>query len=121
MEKSWRRRAVQVDSGTIQCSTSLPSEKLSRRCPRKKKISAATGERRFADCSWLFPPCYSLGSYGQEIEEETGFSKIENSESREISKGCQAGSRGGKRSQTRGGQPRRAGWSVTEWKVRAET
>src|SRR5437660_11583343 len=44
----------------IRCSTSLPSEKLLRRSPRKKKVSAATGERRFADCSRLFPPCYSL-------------------------------------------------------------
>src|SRR2546421_8351302 len=105
MEKSWRRRAVQVDSGTIQCSTSLPSEKLSRRWPRKKKISAATGERRFADCSWLFPPCYSLGSYGQEIEEETGFSKIENSESREISKGCQDDPCGRNRSPARSRNP----------------
>src|SRR5204863_10082238 len=86
----------------IRCFTSLPSGKLLRRFPRKKKISAVTGGRRSADCSRHFPPCYSFGSYGHEIEEETakeetGFSKIENSESCEISKGCKAGSRGGHR------------------------
>jgi hypothetical protein len=36
-----------------------------------KKISAAIEERLSANCWRRFPPCYSFGSHGHEIEEKT--------------------------------------------------
>src|SRR6266436_3757243 len=100
MAKSWRRRADRADLATIQCSTSLPWRKHLRSSPPKKKISAAIEGKLSADCSRLFPPCYSLGSYGdaideKTIDEETLSGKIKSSETRKDSKDCQAGSCGG--------------------------
>src|SRR5260370_2317358 len=114
-EKSWRRRADRADSATVRCSTSLPSRKHSRSFPRKKKISAAIGGRLSADCSRLFSPCYSFGSYDHEIEEnaidekETRSGKDKSSEIREDRQGCQAGSCGGNGSEARRGDPGETG------------
>src|ERR1700687_2106744 len=100
-EKSWRRRADRADLATIRFSTSLLSRKLLRNFPPKKKICAAIGERLSADCSRLFPLCYSFGSYAEEIEEKTideeeiCCGKIKSSEIRKDRQDCQAGSCGG--------------------------
>src|SRR6266404_2064003 len=100
-EKSWRRLADRADLATIRCSTSLPWRKHLRSFPPKKKISVAIGGRLSADCSRLFPPCYSFGSYGHKIEEkpineeEICSGKSASSEIREDGQGCQAGSCGG--------------------------
>src|ERR1700687_1536968 len=66
-EKSWKRRADRADLATIRCSTSRRLRKHLRSFPPKKKISAAIEEKLSADCSRLFAPCYSFGSYGHEI------------------------------------------------------
>src|ERR1700745_3213674 len=93
----------------IRCSTSLLSGKHLRSFLLKKKISTAIGERRSADCSRLFPPCYSFGSHGHEIEEKTSdqeeirSGKIESSEIHEDRQGCQASACGGEGPPARGG------------------
>src|SRR5260370_2857801 len=69
-EKSSRCRGDRADLDTIRYSTSLPSRKPLRKFLRKKRICAAIEEKLSADCSRLFPPCYSFGSYGYEIEEK---------------------------------------------------
>src|SRR5438552_7676759 len=105
-EKSWRRHVDRADLAMIRCSTSQPSRKHLRSFPPKRKINAAIGGRQSGNCSRLFPPCYSFGSYGHEVEEktieeeETCSAQIENREDHQISKtgacdgnGSQAGSR----------------------------
>ena len=71
MVKFWRRHAVQADLATIRCSTSLPLGKHLQNFLPMKKISAAIEERLSANCWRRFPPCYSFGSHGHEIEEKT--------------------------------------------------
>src|SRR6266849_679489 len=119
-EKSWRRHADRADLAMIQCSTSRPSRKHLRKSLLKKKISAAIGGRLFADCSRLFPPCYSFGSYVHETEEETGFAKSETSEICKGSQALQAGACGGNGPQACCRNPHEAGRSVRERDVRAE-
>src|SRR5260370_36217992 len=102
----------------IRCFTSRRSRKHLRSSLLKKKISAAIGGTLSADCSRLFPPCYSFGCNGQEIEEkkideeEIRSSKIEGSEVRE---GCQAGSCGGSGTPTRRGHTRGTGRRLRGW------
>src|SRR5260370_2694377 len=114
-EKSWRRRADRADLATIRCSTSLPWREHLRSFPPKRKTSVAIGGRLSADCSRLFPPCYSFGSYVHEIEEkaideeETRSGKDKSSEIREDRQGCQAGSCGGNGCEARSGNPGETG------------
>src|SRR2546429_2896568 len=62
------RRGARAGLDTIRCFTSSPSRKPSRNYRPKRKTAIATAERPFASCLSHFPPCYSLGSYGDEIE-----------------------------------------------------
>src|SRR5216684_1959442 len=110
----------------IRYSTSRPSREHLRKSLVKKKIRAATGGRLSADCSQLFPPCYSFGSYVLEIEEKTNdgeqicSGKIESGETPEDSQGCQAGSCAGNGSEASGSDPGKTGRSLRECDVRAE-
>src|SRR5438034_35541 len=61
------RRGARAGLDTIRCFTSSPSRKPSRNYRPKRKTAIATAERPFASCLSHFPPCYSLGSYGDEI------------------------------------------------------
>src|SRR5713226_382697 len=114
-EKFWRRHAVQADLATIRCSTSLPLGKHLPNFPPKKKISAAIEGRLSANCWRRFPPCYSFGSYGHEIEEKNIAEekacggKIKRKEIREDGRGRQAGACGGNGPEARGGNPRKTG------------
>jgi len=70
-EKSLRVRVDRADLGTIRCFTSLLCRKRLRRLQPKKRTCGATEAKLSADCSRHFPPCYSSGSYGHEIETKT--------------------------------------------------
>jgi len=73
-------------------------EKTFAELPPEEKNQRSHRGRLSADCSRLFPPCYSLGSYGDEIEEktiveeETRSGKNESSEIPEERQDWQAGS-----------------------------
>ncbi len=126
-EKSWRRRADRAGLATIRCSTSRHLRKHLRSSPPKKKIISAIEGKLSADCSRLFAPCYSFGSYAHEIQEETieeeatCSGKIKSGEIRENSQACQVRSCSGNGSEARGGNPRETGRSVPECDVRVET
>src|SRR5713226_9497431 len=122
LKDSWAKCAAKKDPSALRISFARlhwrnadehwRSRKHLRSSLLKKKISAAIGGTLSADCSRLFPPCYSFGCNGQEIEEkkideeEIRSSKIEGSE---VCEGCQAGSCGGNGSQARSGNPRETG------------
>src|SRR5260370_1977534 len=95
----------------VRCSTFRRSRNHLRSLLRKKKTSKATGGRLSADCSWLFPPCYSFGSYGHEIEEKTidkeenRCGKIKGRQIREDSQPPQPASCGRTQFQPRTGNP----------------
>src|SRR5215472_4424041 len=118
MEKFCGRHGAREGLDTIRCFTSIPSRKLSRNFRRKRKTGIAIAERPLRSCSWHFPPCYSLGSYGDEVEEkEIGEKKIRSGkrEAREESgQSAEARPTRRRRSEARCRHPCKTGSSVSQ-------
>src|SRR5207244_9535096 len=104
-------------TGVQTCALPI-SRKPSRNYRPKRKTAIATAERPFASCLSHFPPCYSLGSYGDEIEtKEIGEQKTPSCkrEAREeSSQSAEARPARRHRSEARGRHSRKTGRSVSQ-------
>src|ERR1700674_4552473 len=103
----------------IRCFTSLPRYKISRSYPRMKKTSTVIGGRLSASCSPFFPPGYSFGPKGCQIEErasgeEKGSpSKTEGGKAGQEIKSGKACASGRNRSEASSGDPGETGRSLS--------